>query len=112
MRDEAGKVAGFYRSETEKTGIVPTQTAPDDPGERARRESAERYHALFRALDQGFCIVELVFDERKRPIDYIFIETNPAFEAQTGLDGAAGKSMRSLRPEHEDHWFEIYGRIH
>jgi PAS domain S-box-containing protein len=111
MRDEAGKVAGFYRSETEKTGIVPTQTAPDDPGERARRESAERYHALFKALDQGFCIVELVFDERKRPIDYIFIETNPAFEAQTGLDGAAGKSMRSLRPEHEDHWFEIYGRI-
>jgi PAS domain S-box-containing protein len=77
----------------------------------AQRESQDRYHMLFEALDQGFCVVDMVFDERHRPVDYVFVEVNSAFEAQTGLHHAAGKSMRSLRPEHEEHWFETYGRV-
>ncbi len=111
VRDEAGRVAGFYCPEIERTGNNCTQVSPDGHGELAQRENAERYQALFKVLDQGFCIIELVFDERERPIDYIFIETNPAFEAQTGLDDAAGRSMRSLHLEHEGPWLEIYGRI-
>ena len=31
--------------------------------------------------------------------------------SQTGLDDAAGKQMRELAPEHEEHWFQIYGRV-
>lgn len=111
IRDEAGKVAGFYCAGIEMTGDVRTQAVPGAPGELSRHVDGERYHALFEALDQGFCIVELIFDAKNYPIDYIFIETNPTFEAQTGLHDAAGRSMRSLRPEHEEHWFEIYGRI-
>jgi PAS domain S-box-containing protein len=77
----------------------------------SKREAEARYRMLFEALDQGFCVVDMVFDEQNRPVDYVFVEINPAFEAQTGLHHAAGKSMRALRPELEDHWFEIYGRI-
>ncbi|HYD67129.1 PAS domain S-box protein [Azospirillum sp.] len=84
--------------------------------ERARaearlRESEERYRLLFTSIDQGFCTVDVVFDERNRPVDYVFAEVNPAFEAQTDLRDAAGKRMRAMQPEHEEHWFEIYGRI-
>jgi PAS domain S-box-containing protein len=77
----------------------------------AQRESEDRYRMLFEALDQGFCVVDMVFDERNQPVDFVFVEVNSAFEAQTGLHDAAGKSMRTMRPEHEEHWFEIYGRI-
>jgi two-component sensor histidine kinase len=69
------------------------------------------YRALFDAIDHGFCIVEVLFDERDRPLDYRFLEINATFEAQTGLKGAVGKTMRSLEPDHEAHWFDIYGEI-
>jgi PAS domain S-box-containing protein len=78
---------------------------------QALRASEAKYRTLFEALDEGFCIVEVVFDERDRAVDYRFLEVNPSFERQTGLSGARGKTMRELAPEHEEHWFEVYGRI-
>ncbi|WP_148416583.1 bacterio-opsin activator domain-containing protein [Haloferax sp. KTX1] len=75
------------------------------------RESEERYRTLFESIDEGFFIVEVIFDEDDDPVDYRFLETNPAFESQTGLTDAEGERMRDLEPNHEDHWFEIYGRI-
>lgn len=77
----------------------------------SRRQSEERYRTLFGSIDEGFCIVELMFNDAGEAVDYVFVEINPAFEAQTGLTGAVGKSMRTLRPEHESHWFEAYGRV-
>lgn len=79
--------------------------------ERALRQSEEKYRLLFSAIDEGFCIVEVLFDSEGRPVDYRFLETNPVFERQTGLVDAVGKSMRALAPDHEERWFEIYGRI-
>ena len=53
----------------------------------------------------------MLFDPDNVPIDYRFLEINPAFEAQTGLRDAQGKRMRDLAPDHEAHWFEIYGKV-
>ena len=83
----------------------------DTPAAASRWEGDERYRVLFDSIDEGFCVVEMLFDERGEPCDYRFLETNPAFEHQTGLRNAAGKRMRELEPRHETHWFEIYGRI-
>jgi len=69
------------------------------------------YRALFDAIDHGFCVVEVLFDNQNRPLDYRFLEINATFEAQTGLKDAVGKTMRLLRPDHEAHWFDIYGDI-
>jgi two-component sensor histidine kinase len=66
---------------------------------------------LLDAIDQGFCLIEVLFDASKRPVDYRFLEVNASFEAQTGLVDAVGRTMRSLRSHHEEHWFDIYGRV-
>ena len=79
--------------------------------EEALRASEEKYHTLFESIDEGFCIVEVIFDGTGQPVDYCFLEVNPAFERHTGLHDAAGKRMRELEPRHEEHWFETYGRI-
>jgi PAS domain S-box-containing protein len=71
----------------------------------------EHYRALFDAIDQGLCIIELLFDEERRPVDCRFIEVNPAFERQTGLKDAVGRRMRELAPGHEEEWFQICGRV-
>jgi len=79
--------------------------------EAALHDSQERYQMLFEAIDQGFCIVEVLFDETQQPVDYRFLVTNPAFERATGLSQVVGQRMRELRPAHEAHWVELYGQI-
>jgi PAS domain S-box-containing protein len=79
--------------------------------ENIKTESEKRYRTLFNSIDEGFCIIEVIFDENEKPIDYRFLEINPSFEKQTGLIEAQGKRMRELAPKHEEHWFEIYGKI-
>ena len=77
----------------------------------AVRASEQRYHSLFDSIDEGFCVIEMLFDSDNNPLDYRFLETNPAFEKQAGLHDAVGKCMRTLAPQHEAHWFERYGRV-
>jgi len=79
--------------------------------QEALSSSDARYHTLFSSIDEGFCIIEMLFDEQDKPVDYRFVEVNPSFEKQTGLRDALGKRMRELAPGHEEHWFEIYGHI-
>ncbi len=74
-------------------------------------DAADRYRILFDSIDEGFCIVEVRFDEIGKATDYRFLEVNAAFERQTGLVNAVGQWMRRLKPTHEDHWFETYGRV-
>lgn len=94
-------------------GVVVTFV--DISGRRAAEESLieseTRYRTLFESLDQGFCVAEMIYNEEGKPVDYRFLEVNPAFEDLTGLADPVGKRMRELEPEHEDHWFETYGRI-
>ncbi|MDG2525203.1 PAS domain S-box protein [Stenotrophomonas sp. HITSZ_GD] len=68
------------------------------------------YREIFENVDAGFSLVRVVFDEG-RPVDYVFLEVNAAFERFTGLQDAVGKSMRDMRPQHEDEWFQRYGEV-
>lgn len=73
--------------------------------------SEARYRTLYESIDEGFCVIEVLFDDSDRPVDYRFLETNPAFVAQTGLSDVVGRTIRDMVPGHESHWFETYGRI-
>jgi PAS domain S-box-containing protein len=79
--------------------------------EVALHDSQARYQMLFQAMDQGFCVVEVLFDDAQQPVDYRFLVTNPAFERATGLPQAVGQRMQELRPAHEAHWVALYGQI-
>lgn len=79
--------------------------------EAALRQSEANYYTLFESIDEGFCVIEMLFDDYEQPVDYRFLEINPAFEKQTGLVNVQGRRVRELVPEHDAHWFEIYGSI-
>jgi PAS domain S-box-containing protein len=79
--------------------------------EKSLRRSEERYRNLFETMEDGFCVLEVIFDEAQTPVDYRFLELNPAFERHTGLHQAEGKTARELLPDLEEHWFEIYGQV-
>ncbi len=75
------------------------------------RESEEKYRSLFTSIDAGFCVIEMLWDEQSRPIDYRFVEVNPAFESQTGLKEVTGKTIRGMHPDFEQVWIDRYGHV-
>ena len=82
--------------------------------EASRRAAETRYEALFDSIDQGFAVVQVIFAEDGRPLDYRFGEFNAAFEAQAGIpaeQARAGLTIRQIAPTIEESWIETYGRI-
>jgi PAS domain S-box-containing protein len=75
------------------------------------RASEARYRTLFTSIDEGFCVIEVLFDGEGKAYDYRFLEVNPMFEQQTGLKDALGNTARELVPRLEPHWFKIYGKV-
>jgi len=73
--------------------------------------SEERYRMLFNAMDEGFCVIEMIYDTDGKAVDYRFLEINQSFENQTGLQQAFGKTIREMVPDHDAYWFEIYGKV-
>ena len=77
----------------------------------ALRESEERYRLLFETIEVGFCIIEVKFDESQRPIDFRYIDVNPAFERHSGLVDVTGRWISEFLPEITGDWLEMYGRV-
>lgn len=79
--------------------------------EETLRGSEEKYRTLFNLIDEGFCLIEVIFNEQGEANDLHFLETNPAFELQTGLKDSVGRTIQEQSPLLERYWFEIYGSI-
>jgi PAS domain S-box-containing protein len=75
------------------------------------RVSEEKYRALFELIDAGFCVIEVLFDDANKPIDYRYLQVNRTFEKQTGISNAVGRRMREIAPAHEEPWFQIYSLV-
>ena len=75
------------------------------------RESEEKYRALFDSIDEGFCVIEVLFDDADNAVDFRFLEVNPVFEKQTGISNPVGRRIREIVPALEEHWFQIYGQV-
>jgi signal transduction histidine kinase len=103
LKNEQGEITGAINSFYDIT--------ERKRSENALRESELRYRNLFTSMDQGLCIVEMIFDKQGQPVDYRIIETNPSFERQGGPPNAIGKRMRELVPCLEKSWFKILGAV-
>ncbi|MBT1707956.1 response regulator [Fulvivirgaceae bacterium PWU5] len=75
------------------------------------QRAQEQYNVLFRSIDQGFAIVRMLYDEAGAPVDFVYLQVNPAFEKLTGLANVAGMSMRSLWHTDPQPWIRAYAQI-
>ncbi len=59
------------------------------------------YHQLLMSMTDGFVMHEIIRDGSGSPVDYRFLEVNPAFLSITGLshDNLIGKTLREIFPE-------------
>lgn len=84
--------------------------------EEKLRASEERYHSLFSNMIDGFAFCRMIFDKENRPVDFVYLDINDAFEKITGLKRElvvrrkvteAIPGIKEANPE----LFEIYGRV-
>ena len=73
----------------------------------------KKFSFLFNAMIEGFAVHEIVCDSNGKPVDYRFLDMNPAFENLTGLKKAeiTGKTVKTVLPGIESSWIEKYGRV-
>ena len=103
LRDAQGQPGHF-------TGVV-IDVSKQHEDRQALSESETRFRTVLTALDQGYCVAEIIRDAAGTPVDYLYIDVNPQFEQMTGLKDAAGRRMLDLVPNLEDKWAKTYGRV-
>jgi PAS domain S-box-containing protein len=91
-------------------GVVMDATRQRE-AEQQLHATEERYRTVFDSIDEGLCVIDMIYDADGQPCDYLFVEANPAFVKQTGLSDVVGRRVRELVPDHEQHWFDVFGRV-
>ncbi len=104
--------ASFIKENRTIVGIISDVTR-EKKAELELRESEKKYRMLFSQMLAGFALHEMICDDKGNPVDYRFIEVNPAFEKMTGLkkEEITGKTVLEILPGTEKYWIEKYGRV-
>lgn len=77
-------------------------------------ENEKKYFNLFNNSLNGFALQQIVTDEGSKPVDYIFLDVNPAFEKMTGLkavDVIGKRATDVISGIEETDFLEIYGKV-
>jgi PAS domain S-box-containing protein len=79
----------------------------------ALRESENRYHSLFNRMTEGFALHEIICDDQGVPVDFRYLDVNPAFERLTGLrrEDVVGLTHNEVLPDDSRHWVQEYGAV-
>ncbi|MHB1458380.1 MAG: PAS domain S-box protein [Armatimonadota bacterium] len=109
------KYYGVYASRPSKNkfaAIVKDITARR-LAEEELQASESRYHQLFETMTEGFALHEIICDENGDPIDYRFLDINPAFEQLTGLkrENVIGNTYKNLLPDDNPAWLQSFGKV-
>lgn len=78
------------------------------------QESTRKYQNLFENMLEGFAYCRMIYDVDGRPIDWIYLNVNPAFERLTSLKNIVGKRVLEAIPDIKEltpELFETYGRV-
>ena len=91
------------------------QRAVDErAGAATLADSERRFRSLFENLLNGYAYCRMVYDASGEPVDFIYLEVNPAFESLTGLKDVVGRPVSEVIPGIHDlspELFEVYGRV-
>jgi PAS domain S-box-containing protein len=84
--------------------------------EEALKKSEAEYSSLFANMIDGFAYCQMIFDDAGKPVDFVYLQINDAFEKITGLkrDLVVGKKVTKAIPgikAANPELFEIYGRV-
>jgi len=105
MKSDSGKRTGWISIVRDLSYIK--------KAESALQEAEQNYKTLFQEMLDGFALHEILCNPAGEPVDYRFLEVNPAFERMTGLkaEEIAGRTVLEILPGTESRWIQTYGKV-
>lgn len=105
IRDEKGVPIGILG--------ISRDVSKRNLAEKQLAESEQRYRKLITEMNQGLAIHEIILDKSGKPINYLFLDVNPAYEKLTGLKGyeLIGKTVLDVLPNTEHYWIDRFGKV-
>ncbi len=93
----------------------PADPSTDDLQRRISELENSEIHLkkYFTGLPMGLALHEVECDESGKPINYKFLDVNPAFEQLLGVAAkdVIGKSVLDVFPETEEYWISTWGQV-
>lgn len=93
--------------------VVARDTTERKEFDIAIKESEEKYRSLFENMNEGFAYCRMIY-ENEKPVDFVYLSTNPKFNYLTGLKDVEGKRVSEVIPgiqKDNPELFDIYGRV-
>jgi PAS domain S-box-containing protein len=81
---------------------------------QALRESERRYKALFESIQEGFAVGEVIVDAAGQPVDWRYLEVNPAYESMFRVkrEEVVGRTFREIfRNDLRERWVPALGEV-
>ncbi|MCK4480562.1 MAG: PAS domain S-box protein [Candidatus Lokiarchaeota archaeon] len=109
--------ASLFDYENEKIIQIIIQNVDEKKkAEQKLKESEEKYRSLFENMNAGFAYHKVIVNDNNDPIDYQYLEVNPAFERLTGMkkEDLIGKTVTEAIPGTENDpadWIGKYGNV-
>jgi signal transduction histidine kinase/ActR/RegA family two-component response regulator len=75
------------------------------------QRAQKQYQELFGSIDQGFALVQMLYDMAGNAVDCKYLQVNPAFEKVTGQTNVVGKTLTALETAHPQAWINAYQEV-
>ncbi|NPE27321.1 PAS domain S-box protein [Methanococcoides sp. SA1] len=77
------------------------------------KESEKKFSQLFKNINVGVALHEIILDENNNPVDFKYLEVNSKYEELTRLKASevVGKKGTEVIPNLEKVWIERYGKV-
>lgn len=105
VRDAKGKIIGSVS--------VVRDITEQKKAEQVLKESEQLYRTVFDNSQDGFQLIELVYDKNGKPIDHKFLKVNHAYEKIIGVkaEDILDKTAKYISPNQEPHWLDVPDRV-
>ncbi len=108
LKSKDSKIKNRPQLQSEKSLKIELKQSLD-----ALNKSEKRYQDVFQSMTDMLSIVELIYDNDGKPVDYYYREVNPAFEKLVGKtkEQLINKSLFSIFNIIEDSWIEMINGV-
>lgn len=81
--------------------------------EKKLKESEDRYRSLYLSMNEGVCLHEVIYDKNKKPVDYVILDVNDAYEKILELkrDQVIGKKATEAYGIKDAPYIDIYEKV-